>query len=385
MTFIQPSSKLLTVELKCTTVTILQGIIQSEETCLREQLFSLSSSNALNNVSSSTPVLLLPYNLPHHLEPNVISSCLDVDFIYSFYFVSLDQSLWKYNRLQRYSNTQEDKFQETFLPNYCSELGPKSSLLIEPKRLSHGYYLAVFTVSVSSNQADFRQFVQPIEIVRSDLQTKFTGNDTVTVEGQSIELDFYSSTIDPDGQESDRRKLNFTLLCYPERLQSAIFQPNLLHLGSTRPTEMNPQNLNPWAIQWSQLSPVTRRPELNVQFYEHQCFSESLPLRRNKEFIQFDPKTKLFNLTEDQLAFDNDTLHFLLIVRHVTDGRQLVARLILDKKTDINFENADLNLLEEAMSNLNDLASANPKKAVELVSGLADKLNEMSDNTVILF
>jgi hypothetical protein len=34
------------------------------------------------------------------------------------------------------------------------------------------------------------------------------------------------------------------------------------------------------------------------------------------------------------------------------------------------------------MDNLDDLASTNPKKAVELISSLADKLNEMSDNSV---
>jgi hypothetical protein len=36
------------------------------------------------------------------------------------------------------------------------------------------------------------------------------------------------------------------------------------------------------------------------------------------------------------------------------------------------------------MDNLDDLAAANPKKAVELITNLADKLNEMSDNSVSL-
>jgi len=34
------------------------------------------------------------------------------------------------------------------------------------------------------------------------------------------------------------------------------------------------------------------------------------------------------------------------------------------------------------MDNLDDLASANPNKAVEFITGLADKLNEMSENSV---
>jgi hypothetical protein len=34
------------------------------------------------------------------------------------------------------------------------------------------------------------------------------------------------------------------------------------------------------------------------------------------------------------------------------------------------------------MGNLDDLAAANPDKAVQLITGLADKLNEMSDNSV---
>ncbi|CAF1575450.1 unnamed protein product, partial [Didymodactylos carnosus] len=42
---------------------------------------------------------------------------------------------------------------------------------------------------------------------------------------------------------------------------------------------------------------------------------------------------------------------------------------------------SDLNAMDEAMNNLDNLAATNPKKAVELITGLADKLNEMSENS----
>jgi hypothetical protein len=54
----------------------------------------------------------------------------------------------------------------------------------------------------------------------------------------------------------------------------------------------------------------------------------------------------------------------------------------LIKKVKIIIDTTDLTVLEEVMENLNDLAEANPNKTVELITGLADKLNEMSDNTV---
>jgi hypothetical protein len=363
-------------------VTIVKGITQPEESCFQEQYFSLNSPNAINNITSFSPVLFLPYNLPHHLEPNLITNCSEHDLIYSFYFLSIDSSQWKYSRTQRYSNSISQSFQEIFLSNDCSELGPKSTLTIESKSLSHGYYLAVYTVSISSNLADFRQFIQPIEIIRSDLITKFGGNETITSDGAMIKLDFYSSTNDPDLTDFDRRKLNFTLICYPEYLQSSIFIPDTLQLGSTRPTETNPQNLNNWSIQWNNLTLVTRRSELNIQIFENQCFSSNIKRTKNKELIQFDPKTKIFNMSEQELEFNNRTIHFLLIVRHLIDGRQLITRLELDKKISFIFDNADLSALEEVMGNLDDLALANPAKAVELITGLADKLNEMSDNSV---
>ncbi|CAF4229923.1 unnamed protein product, partial [Rotaria sp. Silwood2] len=383
VTFIQPSSKFLTVEIACPTVTIVSGIIQPEETCFQEQQFSLTSPNAINNVTSSSPVLLLPYSLQHNLEPIIITTCSENDFIYSFYLLSIDSSHWKYSRTQRYSHQISESFEETFLSKDCSELGPKSTVTIEPKSLSHGYYLAAFTISTSSKQADFRQFIQPIEIVRSDFVTTFGGNETVTIDGHHIQLDFYSSTTDPDIAEFDRRKLNFTLICYPEDIQSSIFIPNTLQLGSSRPTATNPQNLNNWFIKWNDLTLATRRSELNIQIYENQCFTAKAQQTKTKELIHFDPKTKVFNISENDLDLDNKTLHFLLIIRHVNDGRQLITRLEVDKQISYAFDTADLSALEEVMGNLDDLASANPEKAVQLITGLADKLNEMSDNSTM--
>jgi len=200
-----------------------------------------------------------------------------------------------------------------------------------------------------------------------------------------IKLDFYSSTIDPDVEDFDRRKLNFTLICYPERLQSTIFHPNTIQLGSTRPTEINPQNLNNWSIQWNNLTLISRRSEFNIQIFENQCFSTNMKRTKPKELIQFNPKTKIFNISEHELELNNETMYFLLIVRHLIDGRQLIARLEIDKQISFIFDTADLSQLEEVMGNLDDLAATNPAKAVQLISGLADKLNEMSDNSVSSF
>jgi hypothetical protein len=230
-----------------------------------------------------------------------------------------------------------------------------------------------------SINSDFRQFIQPIEIIRSDLITKFNGNQTIINDQEEIHLDFYSTTNDPDQNDFDRRKLNFTLICYPQSRQALIFQPNLIQLGSSRPTETNPQNLNHWSIQWSKLNLIFRRIELNLQVYDNQCFTSN---DKNRQIIRFDSNTQILNINEHDLLFTNETLYFLLIIRHITDGRQLIARFNVDKQLNLVFDTTDLTLLEEAMGNLDDLASTNPAKAMELITGLADKLNEMSDNTV---
>ncbi len=371
MTFIQPSSKLLPIELKCSIVTIVK---QSNETCFEDQEFHLISSNSLNNISSSSSVLLLPYSLPHNLQPKIRSKCSANDFIYSYYLLSIDPSQWKYSRTtKQYSNS---SFQETFLENYCSQFSSKSILTIQPKTLSYGYYISVFTISSNSNPSDFRQLIQPIEIIRSDLITTFNGNQTITDE---INFDFYSTTIDPDQNDFHPNQLNFTLICYPESLQSSIFQPNVIQLGSSRPTETNPQNINPWSIQWSKLNLIFHRMELNLQVYENQCFISE---KQNRTLIQWDLNTKILNIKENDLISTNETLYFLLIVRHLIDGRQIVARFDVDKELNTIFDTNNLNVFEEAMENLNDLASSNPNKAVELITNLADKMNQISENSV---
>src|SRR5207302_1662333 len=90
VTFIQPSSKLLTIELKCPIVTIVESIIKSDETCFDNQQFHLISTNSINNINSSSSVLLLPYSLQHNLEPIIINKCSDNDLIYSYYLLSID-------------------------------------------------------------------------------------------------------------------------------------------------------------------------------------------------------------------------------------------------------------------------------------------------------
>lgn len=368
------------MELSCPIVTIVQGITRPEETCFDEQSFYLTSSKSINNSTSPPFVLLLPYSQQHHLQPRLISKCSQHDLIYSHYLLSIDPSQWKYPRTYRYSNPPASQsFQEIFLDNYCSELGPKSGLMIESKNLSFGYYLAVSTVAMASNPSDFRQFIQPLEIIRSDLLTVFEGNQTIVNDQEEIILDFYSSTLDPDQNDFDRRKLNFTLICYPQSQQSSIFQPNTLRLGTSRPTENNPQNLNSWSIQWSKLNPVFRRLDLNIQIYENRCFSSD---KTNRSMVQLDPESKILKINEHDLIFNNGTLYFLLIVRHLIDGRQLIARFEVEKQLNLVFDTTDLTALEEVMGNLDDLASANPQKAMELITGLADKLNEMSDNSV---
>lgn len=123
------------------------------------------------------------------------------------------------------------------------------------------------------------------------------------------------------------------------------------------------------------LNLIYRRPELNLQIYENNCFTNQQP-------IELDLNTKIININEHSLMFTNGTLYFILIVRHLIDGRQLITRLEVDRQINHIFDTTDLTVLEDAMNNLEDLALANPKKAVEFINGLAEKLNEMSDNFV---
>lgn len=383
VTFIQPSSKLLNIALKCSKVTIVGEMVSDQETCFPKQDFHLYTSNAANNITGSSSVLQLFHNLPYALKPSINTRCSLEDFLYAFYLLHVDPSQWKYPRSQRYSSLAHSTYHETFLADHCSPLEPTPIFMLEERKLVPGCYLAVVTVSRAAVPGDFRQFIQPIEIIRPDLVTSFGGNLTIGKDDDTLVLNFYSTTVDPDSPESDRRKLNFTLLCYPAQAESMIFVPNTIHWGPSRPTEANPQNMNSWSIQWKHLNLVLRKPDLNLQFYEHSCLTSS---RKESSFkkpnIDFDLHTKTLNISEDELAFDNNQLVFVLIVRHVIDGRQLTVRLQVEQEINLDFTTLDLNVLEDAVNNLEDLATTNPRKAVEFVAGLADKLNSMIDTNV---
>ena len=87
VTFIQPSLKPLIIELHCSTVKIIdENVNQSDSWCFSEQ-FHLSSSDPLNNISSSLSVLLLPSHLQDHLHLSMV--CPKSGWIYSSYLLVL--------------------------------------------------------------------------------------------------------------------------------------------------------------------------------------------------------------------------------------------------------------------------------------------------------
>ncbi|CAF0819785.1 unnamed protein product, partial [Didymodactylos carnosus] len=168
----------------------------------------------------------------------------------------------------------------------------------------------------------------------------------------------------------DRRKLNFTVICHLKSEEQNIF-PNDLPLGSRRPSENNIYNL--LSIRWLNLSLVSH-PESNIYFLEHRCFSTKL----DYQYVVYEPTLKTFNISKKYLHF-NGTFSFTLITRSL-DGRMLISQKLVDKRDEFIISD-DLNLLDEVMNNLDNLVLVNPKKAVQLITDLAEKLNEMSENS----
>ena len=368
MTFIQPSSKRLSVELRCSAVNIVTpNSIGSDHWCTREE-FHLSSSNALNNVSSLSPVLLLPYHVQHNLE--LSPACSEGELIYSHYLLAVDKSAWKYAQRQIPLNQRStDWFEEEYLSNACEEHRSKFSVIIDQESLNYGYYLSHITIQ-NSNSNHFRHYIQPIEIIHADLTTRFNSQQTVMNDDGLVKLDFLLTV-----GTKDQSRLNFTLLCYPASSEKRLFTPNGMRLGSSQARENSAFSK---LIPWANFTLITRRPELSFYFYEHQCLSAS---DQSRSFT-FDPVTREMNIPEEAFISSNRTLHFDLIMRHLHDGRILTTRRTFNKRTQINFNTTDLITIEHAMSNQNTLTEKDPKQAIDLVGDLAEKLNEISRNWV---
>ena len=359
VTFIQPSSKVLSAELRCSTVEVItQNSIGSDHWCTSEE-FHLSSSNALNNVSSVSPVLLLPENVQHKLE--LPMACSTSEFIYSYYTLAVDKLPIRTSHRQTASN--QHSFEEEFLSNLCSDHQSKFSYIIEQKSLTSGYYLLHITIQ-NLNSNDFRHYIQPIEIVHSNLSTTFDFHQTIMNDGDLVKLDFLSTI-----NVKDQQRLNLTLLCYPESSEKHLFTPNGLQLGSSRSDKL---------IPWEKFNLIIRRPDLNFYFYEHQCLSSGDELHS----FTIDPETREMNINEQAFILNNRTLHFDLIMHHRIDGHMSITRRILNKRIQSNFNRTDLNKIEIAMTDFDRLIKNDSNYAIEIVEDLAEKLNEISRNSV---
>ncbi|CAF1560182.1 unnamed protein product, partial [Didymodactylos carnosus] len=304
ITFINPSSKKLKSLLTCSQVTIIDKPLETSS-CINDQLIYLYSDNAVNTtITAKTPVLLLPFNKKHILIPKLPSICNSETFSYSFYLINTDPLNWKYSqRLNRLSSTNRSIYTDEYLSYYCSNIGKTKSLIIEPKSLQYGYYFIQITIVSTINPSIYREIIQPIEIVKSDLNTSFgsliannlngTGGTETISDDEDITINFWSKTNDPDDETNDKRKLNFTLICYLPSEAQNLFPDDIL-LGNTRPSENNIHNL--LNIRWSNLSLVIR-PELNIQLFEHRCFLNKI----DYQHIIYESTLKTLNISEKYL------------------------------------------------------------------------------------
>ena len=354
MIFIQPSLKRLSVELHCSTVKIVdENVNQSNSWCSTEQ-FHLSSSNALNNISSSSSILLLPLHLQHYLHLSM--SCSQSGWIYSSYLLAL-----KPNSLRSSSS-----FSEEFLSNFCSSHRSNFSMFIEANSLPSGHYRLYVTIyNIHSHQ--LQDYLQPIEIIRSEFHKKLNDHQTIIHNGDVIKLDFLSKT-----DLKNAQRLNFTLVCYPQTNEKILFPPHGLRLGLSRPNSFTK------LIPWNNFHLILHRPDLHFSFYEHQCLSS---VDQSHSFI-IDPETRQLNINEEAFLLTDRTLHFDLIMRYLIDGRVLITRRTLNKRIENHLNATKLKTIEYNITDLDQLIQHDPKHAIEVVGDLIEKLNEISLNSV---
>ena len=300
-------------------------------------------------------------------------ACSKTEFIYSYYLLAVDKLAWRHPNRQISSNQHStDSFEEEFLVRSCSEPRSQFSFIIERKSLTYGYYLSHITIQ-NSNSNQLQHYIQPIEIVRSDLSTKLDGHQTIASDSGILTLDFQATT-----DTEDQQRLNFTLLCYPESSEKHLFTPNGLRVGSSRPSEYSALSK---LISWTKFKLIARRPQVNFYFYEHQCLTSG---DQSRSFT-FDPKTREVNITEDAFMLSNRTFHLDLIIRHLIDGRILITRRTFNKRIQVSVNTADWKTIDHVMTDLDNVVDKDPKQAIEVVGDLAEILNEISRNSVNCF
>ena len=255
------------------------------------------------------------------------------DFIHSSYLIQMNSII---------DQTSSNVFHEQFVEKTCSQFQSRFSFTIEENSLPIGSYLYHLTIAnLQSNEIE--HYIQPIEIFPSNITKK-------------IEI-------------KPEEKVNYTLLCYPQIFGKDLFNPDGLQTGEY--TQLNQ------TIPWKKFQLVTDRPELNFYFYEFECLSSKDEMR---SFL-IDPETREMLINEDMFNSNNRTLYFDLIKHDLINGKILITRRTINEQIQKNFLT-----IERIVTHLNNFVIDNdPKRAIDMVEDLAERLNQISQNSVKYF
>ncbi|CAF0709342.1 unnamed protein product [Brachionus calyciflorus] len=264
----------------------------------------------------------------------------------------------------------EDKIEK-----YCLIQSVNNQFLIEANELEFGNYsLRVYSYRNDEPQNYVRHGVYLLKVETSPIRVNL--NDGIrNVElhlDQDYLLNFYDKTYDPDSKVlSDKTDFIFYFVCIQDYFNRIDFiksiQNSMFNLDVSLP----------------ELNLAFYSDDLKVYFYERECFKNRPEVTMEKNPISIRDKSLLIN-GNTLLLNQSLSMSLQLYVQkksRISVSQQMMITMNMSKLFAISLD-SDFDEINEQLNKLNNLVQQNPQKALNILTGFAEVVNNKASDPV---
>lgn len=257
------------------------------------------------------------------------------------------------------------------IDKYCFVSTNVEQYVLGKGELEFGTYNLSLTVVSNENPSYFKQLKSKLMTVDlSKLFAKIQGNhDVILGWNDTYVLDFWSGSYDPEAANiNNKKQLQFNVICSKELAGSD---------GESLNRQLN-YTMYDKSYTYESLGFLLAFQYENINFYEKDCFHSSDPEFLNASII-FELETNTFHISMTSLNLNESSMTPITIRVYVSDAYRIsFADQVVNLNSSQSFlvvPDSDLNMLAKQLDKLDDLASKDPKMALNLMSKFTDALN----------
>ncbi len=248
---------------------------------------------------------------------------------------------------------------------------------LNKSELEFGTYNLSVTVVSNDNPSYFKQLKSKLMTVDlSKLSAKIQGVSELYLGwNDTYELDFWSGSYDPEAIDIENKDaLKFNIICSKE----------LTEIGSNDLNRQLNNTVYDHSYAFEDLGFQLAFHYENINFYEKDCFEYS-DLDYLNQSIEYDIESHNFTIRMTSLNINESNPTPITMRLYVSDDyRVSSANQVLNLNTSDSFlgvEATDLNMMAKQLEKLDEIASKNPKQALNYVGKLTSNLNSFDGSS----